>query len=160
MDIDYKGLKEFLLDANASCYAGGGHEVEPQRPGFDEIEYKKGDWFFRDSYVGSYFAPGQEFIYFKSKPIWAMAYAGGMKFAYHGQREITKETIVFLKKALMAMDPQNPYRGPAEFTEGEWRYVSTLAGDIKDFFGNEKIYKGKELLFEQNFIGGIVVDKE
>jgi len=161
MQIDYEELKKFLYDANANGYASADtHEITPQRPGFDELEYRSGDWYFRDSYVGSYFAPGQEFAYFKGKPAWAMAYAGGMKFQYHGQPDLAKETFVFLKKALKAMDPENPYRGPAEFSEGEMRYVSTLSGDIKDFIGNEKIYKDEELVFEQNFIGGIVVDKE
>jgi len=160
MNIDLEELKEFLYEANANGYAGDAKEIVPQRLGFDELEYKKGDWHFRDSYVGSYFAPGQEFVYYQGKPVWAMAYAGGMKFKFHGQRDITKETIIFLKKALMAMDPQKPFRGPAEFIDGEWRYLSILSGDIKDFFGNEKIYKGDKLMFEQNFIGGLVVGKE
>lgn len=160
LNINFDDLKKFLYDANANSYAGAAKEIAPQRPGFDELEYKKGDWYFRDSYVGSYFAPGQEFVYFKGKPVWAMAYAGGMKFKYHGEREITKETIVFLKKSLIAMEPDKPYRGPVEFAEGEFRYISTLNGDIKDFIGNEKIYKGDKLVFEQNFIGGIVVDNE
>jgi len=160
MNIDLKELEKFLYDANANGYGGDAKEVEAQRPGFTELEYRSGDWYFRDSYVGSYFAPGQEFVYFKDKPLWAMAYAGGMKFAYHGQQDLAKETFTFLKKALLAMDPKKPFRGPAEFSEGEWRYVSSLKGDIKDFVGNEKIYKNDALMFEQNFIGGLVVDKE
>lgn len=160
MDIDFEELGKFLYDANANGYGGDGKEVEAQRPGFTDLEYQSSDWLMYDSYTGSYFAPGQEVVYFKGKPIWAMAYAGGMKFALHGERALAKETFVFLKKALLAMDPKKPYRGPAKFSEGEWKYVSTLKGDIKDFVGNEKIYKGPELMFEQNFIGGIVVDKE
>jgi hypothetical protein len=159
MSINFEELKNFLYDANANGYAAGGHEVEAQRPGFTEIDYQKGDWSFHDSYAGHYFAPGQEIVYFQNKPIWAMAYAGGMKFEFHGDESTTHESFVFLKKALIAMDPENPYRGPAEFTDGEWKYVSTLSGDVKDFIGNEKIFKDNELVFEQNFIGGIVVDK-
>ena len=30
-------------------------------------------------------------------------------------------------------------------------------GDTKDFIGNEKIYYQDQLVFEQNFIGGIII---
>lgn len=156
-NIDMNELKEFLYDANANGYAGDGNEVAAQRPGFDEIEYQKGDWLFHDSYAGHYFAPGQEIVYYKGQPVWAMAYAGGMRFEYHQDHDFTHETIVFLKKALLNMDRGKPYRGPENFAENNWKYISTLAGDIKDFVGNEKIYHKDKVVFEQNFIGGIVV---
>ncbi|KKQ81503.1 MAG: hypothetical protein UT05_C0015G0012 [Parcubacteria group bacterium GW2011_GWF2_38_76] len=156
-EIDYNELKKFLLDANTNGYAGSGNKVTPQRPGFKEIECSNGDWLMHDSYAGHFFAPGQEIVYYKGIPIWTMAYAGGMKFQHHGDEELAHETFVFLKKALLAMDPEKPYRGPEHFEEGEWKYISTLEGDIKDFLGNEKIYHEGELLFEQIFIGGIIV---
>lgn len=156
-NVDTRRLKRFLYDANANGYAGDGFKVEAQRPGFDELEYREGEWLYRDSYSGHYFAPGQETVYFQDKPIWAMAYAGGMKFEFHGDKNLTSETISFLKKALLAMDPSKPYRGPERFAEGDWRYDSTLIGNVKDFVGNEKIYFKEKLVFEQNFIGGIVV---
>ena len=110
-----------------------------------------------DSYAGHFFAPGQEIVYYKGVPVWAMAYAGGMEFQYHGDEDLAHETFVFLKKALLAMDPEKPYRGPEHFGEGEWKYISILEGDIKDFIGNEKIYYKSDLVFEQNFIGGVIV---
>lgn len=158
MNIYYNDLKKFLVNANAKGYAGDGKEfTPPQRPGFEELEYAEGDWLYHDSYSGHYLAPGQEVVYFKGKPIWAMAYAGGMKFKYHGIKDLTHETFVFLKKALLATDPEKPFRGPEKFKEGEWQYVSKVTGDIKDFTGSEKIYKGDKLVFKQNFIGGIIV---
>lgn len=161
VDINYNELKKFLVNANKKGYAGDGKEfTPPQRPGFTELEYleyTEGDWLYHDSYSGHYFAPGQEVVYFKGKPIWAMAYAGGMKFEFHGDKELTHQTFVFLKKALLSMDPEKPFRGPEKFEEGEWKYLSIITGNIKDFTGNEKIYKNEELVFEQNFIGGIIV---
>jgi len=153
----YNKLKTFLFNANAKGYAGSGKEVKPQRPGFNELEYKEGDWLFHDSYSGHYFAPGQEIVYFKNKPIWAMAYSGGMQFIYHGNKKLTRDTFIFLKKALLAMDPKNPYRGPNMFTDGGWKYTSTLSGTIKDFHGTEKIYFKNKLIFSQNFIGGTII---
>lgn len=160
MEYSLDELNKFLYRANANGYAGDGVKVEAQRPGFDELEYKEEDWLYHDSYAGHFFAPGQEVVYYKNEPVWAMAYAGGMQFEYHGQEEITHRTFEFLKKALMAMDPDKPFRGPEKFEEGDMRYESTLSGDIKDFSGNEKIFIAGKLVFEQNFIGGIIVKKE
>jgi len=156
---DREELRKFLYSANTNGYAGDGKEVEPQRPGFTELEYQEGEWLYHDSYAGSFFAPGQEVVYFQGKPIWAMAYAGGMKFEYHRDYQLDKEIFPFLKRALLAMDPKKPFRGPTEYIEADLKYVSTLSGDIDDFIGNEKIYKKEKLVFEQNFIGGIVVGK-
>jgi hypothetical protein len=157
MITNYNDIEKFLFNANKNGYAGGSKEITPQRPGFEELEYTEGDWLYHDSYSGHYFAPGQEVVYFKGKPIWAMAYAGGMKFKYHGIKDLTHETFVFLKKALLATDPEKPFRGPESFTDGDWEYKSTVSGDIKDFSGTETItYKNKSV-FSQNFIGGIIV---
>lgn len=157
MSIHIEELNKFLYEANKNGYGSDGKEVPAQRPGFTELEYISGDWKMHDSYAGHYFAPGQEVVYYKDEPVWAMAYAGGMKFKYHGNDDITHESFVFLKKALMAMDLAKPFRGPEKFEEGEFKYASTVTGDTKDFIGNEKIYKDDNLVFEQNFIGGVIV---
>jgi len=159
MKIDLKKLNQFLYEANANGYAGGGKEIQAQRPKFKEIEYSEGDWYYRDSYSGFFFAPGQEVVYFKNNPIWAMAYAGGMKEKYHGDAKFAGETFGFLKNAMMAMDRSKPFRGPKKFGEGDYRYESKVVGNAKDFIGNEKIYYKNELVFEQHFIGGLIIGK-
>lgn len=159
MAIDIDQLNKFLFEANEHGYGGESKEVPAQRPGFTELEYTSGDWKMHDSYAGHYFAPGQEVVYYKDEPVWAMAYAGGMEFKFHGNSDLDKETYPFLKKALLAMDPAKPFRGPEKFEEGEFKYVSTVTGNTKDFTGNEKIYKNGTLVFEQNFIGGIIVGR-
>lgn len=157
--LDTEELRSFLFKTNQNGYAGGAKEVAPQRPGFHEIEYKEGDWYFRDSYAGHYFAPGQEVVYLKDNPVWAMAYAGGMTFDKHGDNKLDKLTYTFLRKALLAMDPKMPFRGPEHFEEGDFCYYSELTGDIDDFAGNEYIEFKGEVVFSQNFIGGLIVDR-
>jgi len=159
MKINLEKLSKFLCEANKFGYAGSSKEVKPQRKGFTELEYKSGDWYFRDSYAGHYFAPGQEVVYYKNKPVWAMAYAGGMKFKYHGDKNLDGQIFEFLKKALLAMDPKKPFRGPAQFKEKDWVYKSSVKGDVRDFSGNEKISRKGQVVFEQNFIGGLIVEK-
>lgn len=158
MNFEMEELNKFLYDANANGYASSNNKfLPPQRPGFSEIEYQKGDWLFHDSYTGHYFAPGQEVVYYKNKPVWTMAYSGGMSKQYQDDELFTKNTIVFLKKALLKMDPRLPFRGPKEFQYADWKYLSKVKGNTEDFIGNEKIYYQNELVFEQNFIGGIII---
>ena len=50
MRIDIDALAGFLVKAKRQTYAGNGKEIAPQRPGFRELEYKKDDWEYRDSF--------------------------------------------------------------------------------------------------------------
>ncbi len=69
MRIDLTELKKFLVEAKKHTYAGGGKETTPQRPGFIELEFSKGSWYYRDSYCGFFQAPGQEVVRFNGKPV-------------------------------------------------------------------------------------------
>lgn len=152
-------IKEFLIKAKKVTYAAGGAEVDPQRPGFKELEYTEGDLNYRDSYTGYYMAPGQEVVRLNGKPVWHMTYSGGMKKEYHGDYDFVHKVFEFLKKCLTLVPEDKPYRGPEEFEEGDLRYTSELQGDFENFVGTEKIYyKGKEV-FKQVYTGGAIVSK-
>ena len=157
--MNFLKLAEFLVRAKKNAYAGGGKEISPQRPGFREMEYKEGDWYYRDSFTGFFQAPGQEVVYHKDKPVWAMAYSGGMKKEFHGDVELAQKTFGFLIKCLSQVKENEPFRGPRNFSEGDFSYQMTVNGDINDFSGEEKIfYQGKEV-FRQFFIGGMIIEK-
>lgn len=159
MKIDIDNLISFLIRAKSQTYAGGGKEIAPQRPDFKELEYKEGNWEYRDSYTGFYFAPGQEVVRFKGQPIWIMAYSGGMNPEYHGNMIFAKQTFIFLKKALLRAGKSKPFRGPENFREGDYEYRNSTEGDVKDFKGTERIfYKGKEV-FRQHYMGGLILPK-
>ena len=93
-------LHKFLSEAAKNTYAGNGVEVEPWRRGFKELEYRDGDWYYRDSYTGSFQSWGQEVVWHKDKPVWTALYGGGMAEKFHGDRDFAKQTVGFLKKAL------------------------------------------------------------
>lgn len=151
MNFSLEELAEFLVEAKTHTYAGDGKEIAPQRPRFKELEFIKGDWNYRDSYVGFFYAPGQEVARFREVPVWAMSYSGGMRPKYHGQKDFAKETFAFLKKALSKVDKTHPFRGPRYFCDGEWTYETSHAGDITDFSGIEHIYQ-RTRKFSGNFI--------
>jgi len=152
-------LAKFLVKAKTNTYAAGGKEIAPQRPGFKELEFSEGDWKYRDSYAGFYFAPGQEIVRFKEQPIWTMAYSGGMLPEHHGHQDLAKLTFAFLKKALMLVKESKPFRGPDKFDEAGFAYLALNEGDITEFKGVELIWQKGNLVFKQNYIGGLIVPK-
>jgi len=152
-------LSNFLVKAKKNAYAGDGKEISPQRPGFIELEYQEGDWYYRDSYTGFFQAPGQEVVYYKEKPVWAMAYSGGMRKEFHGNRDFAQKTFEFLIKRLSQVEENKPYRGPRKFQEGDFSYEMKVKGDITDFSGEEKIFYQEKEVFRQHFIGGTIIQK-
>jgi hypothetical protein len=163
MEIDLKKLAEFLVKAKISTYASADRmKIESERSGFDELEFEEGDYYYRDSYAGFFQAPGMEVVRFggkKGEPIWTMAYSGGMLERYHGDLGFAKEVFSFLKEALKRVAVDAPYRGPGDFTNGDFKYTNQFEGDMRRFVGLEKIlYRGKEV-FSQDYCGGIVLDK-
>ena len=159
MEIDLGKLAEFLVRAKKATYAGDGKEVAPERPGFTELEYCEGDLCYRDSYGGFYQAPGQEVVRKNDKPIWVMAYSGGMTKKYLADLEMANNAFSVLKKALMAIDAARPYRGPENLQDGDWQYVMQTDGDITNFRGHEEVVFKGEVVFAQDFIGGLIVNK-
>ncbi len=156
---DIQELAEFLVRAKVSTYAGDGKEVTPQRPGFNELEYIEGDLEYRDSYTGFYCAPGQEIVRFKGKPIWSMAYNGGMIKKYQSDEAFSSMTFAFLKEALKMIDKSRPFRGPESFIDGYFEYIDETEGDITLFNGCEKILYRGEKVFEQRYFGGMILGK-
>ena len=152
-------LHKFLREASKATYAGDGAKVEPWRKGFKELEYRDGDWYYRDSYTGFFQSWGQEVVWHKDKPVWNSLYGGGMAEKFHGDRDFAKQTFEFLKKVLRQKESEFQPRGPEKLTEGDWEYKCNMEGDIKNFKGSEKIlYKG-EVVFTHDFIGGVVISK-
>jgi len=158
--IDLKELASFLVKAKVGTYAShNSDKIVSQRPGFQELEFKEMPWYYRDSYAGFFSAPGQEIVYFNGTPIWAMAYSGGMLSKYQKDVEFAKQTFGVLKEALKKVPLAKPFRGPAKLIVGEFKYTSKVKGTIASFSGHEEVtFKGKKV-FEQDYIGGLIIEK-
>jgi len=160
MNVDLKGLAKFLVKAKKQTYAGEGKEITPERPGFKELEYSEDNYNYRDSYTGFFSAPGQEVVRFNGIPIWSMSYSGGMKSEYHKDTSFAEKIFGFLKKVLLRVTEDIPFRGPKNFKEGDFEYVNKVEGDVSNFRGHEVIFfKGREV-FIQDYIGGLIVNKK
>ena len=173
LPFNLEELAEFLVRAKKSTYAGDGREVVPERHGFKELEYKEGDWSYRDSYAGFFIAPGQEVVRFREEPIWAMAYTGGMNQLV-GNVEFAKRTFKLLKLALSQVEPSAPFRGPASrlICLDNFKYLNIVSGrrNIIDFEGFEEItcrlesFDGEAIVsnipvFSQKYFGGLILPK-
>jgi hypothetical protein len=152
-------LHDFFVEAALATYAGGGGEVDPWRTGFSELEYRKGDWYYRDSYTGYFRSWGQETIWYQDKPLWTSLYGGGMTDDRRGDKEFAGKTFNFLKKALASGEKGTQFqpRGPEKFTDGDWSYLCSLDGDIMKFQGAESISFEGRVIFTHSFIGGLIV---
>jgi hypothetical protein len=160
MIINLEALAMFLVKAKKATYAGDGRTVQPERVGFKELRFTEGNWDYRDSYAGYFFAPGQEIVRFQDIPVWSMAYSGGMHTPYHGDEAFASQTFTFLKKALSRVETSRPFRGPTSYKEGKWDYYDESVGNVTQFHGTERIcFEGREV-YRQNYIGGLIVPKE
>lgn len=145
-------LYKFLDKAGKATYAGGGKEVEPERKDFHELEYRDGDFYYRDSYAGHYRSRGMEIVRYEGKPVWASLYGGGM---VEGRENLANQTFEFLKKAMSNEEKGfESLRGPHEFLDGDWKYSYEQSGDVYEFNGYEEIYYKDELVFFHRIIGG------
>ena len=152
-----KELNKLLGEATLATYAGGGPETESERLGHKELEYKNGDWIYRDSYAGHFKSWGQEIVWYKDKPFWTQLYGGGMTEKYHGDGDFTEVTFVFLKQALSAGEKSDEFqpRGPRNYRRVDYRYRCSWEGDITLFKGSEEILYKNETVFTHEFIGGL-----
>jgi hypothetical protein len=161
MEINPREFAEFLVKAKKATYASVDKmKIEPERPDFSELEYKGTKFYYRDSYCGFFFAPGMEVVRLggkNGKPIWTMAYSGGMSPEHQKDSKFASEVFAFLKKALSNVQTSKPFRGPDGFKRGEFLYTCKMSGNIADFHGEEKIFFKSEEVFRQFFAGGMVV---
>ncbi len=158
MKIDTLSLYQFLIRASSATYAGGGiYENTPERPGFAELVYQEGPWYYRDSYTGFYRSSGTEIIRYENRPVWTSGYGGGM---VAGSEFLADQTFAFLKQAMLRKDPSfDSVRGPRSFKQLDWEYSYSQTGGITEFSGSETIsHKGKTV-FTHKTIGGLVIDK-
>jgi len=158
--MDPNELIKFIAKAHRNTYAAPAEVKKkykcevPILPEHKDYDFTEGDWRYHDSYAGQNWAPGREVVFFQGKAVWCMAYQG--KVIDELTEQEVEEVYGVLKKAMMNFSDDEPFRGPANFKEGDYEYSFTFKGDYKYFVGRENItYKGKELFF-QDVMGALI----
>lgn len=141
-------LKTFLMKANIP-HATGRAEIISEADGSRTIEYSEGDYRMHDNFFGGEPYGGRLVIFFKNKPVFMEV--------YYGQTSRPADKVYdFLREALQHPDKDNPYRGPAEYTKGQFTYKSSTEGDITNHIVKEFIYDGDDEIYWAVIIGGLV----
>ena len=147
-DPDITELIDFRLEANRNTYAAFANEVDAARPSAHDYRYDKGDYTYIDTYVGGESFAGEEAVFRKGVAKYAMNYCGRvLDQRFSGN---------FLKEALRAATAELPYRGPANYTDGEYTYTARVNGDVQWFQGYEEIFCGGIKVYECYFHGGLL----
>lgn len=146
---EMEGFLDFLVRAKHSTYAGNGPLTVSSRLKSKDLEYREGEFYYLDTYLGDLDFIGEEAVWFAGKPIWGMNYSGRMLTA-----DIPQDFIPCLKAALRELSVEAPYRGPQEFRLGNLLYRCSWQGDLEFFSGRETISTPEQGLYELVFHGG------
>lgn len=150
------GLAGFLCRAKAATYAAQGDDasVAPVLPDSRQLEYREGEFLYRDIYVGMLRFVGQEVVCLNDRAVWSMSYAGGL--AQGVSPDAARPVYAFLRLALLAPPPEFPLRGPARFAADGWCYACDCEGTLAWFRGCERIAQEGTPVYELRFAGGLL----
>ena len=143
-----KELVDFLIRAKKATYAGKGAETASSRVKSHDLIYREGEYMYYDTYLGGDRFAGEEALWISEVPYWSMNYVG----------RVTGDNFSgdFLKEALLRVPEDKPFRGPEEYTNGDYTFKCSVEGDFEWFQGKETItYKG-ELIYECFYHGSII----
>lgn len=157
MPINQDLLKSFLVDAKRNTYASQGDDasVEPSLNGSKQLEYRDGDYFYRDIYFGFAFFIGQETVEIQNSPVWSMVYSGGVLLP-EANRDTIAPIYSFLQEALQLNDAHSIYRGPKHFQSGHYTFTNESDGNLDSFHGVEIILLDGQKVYELRYNGGLI----
>ncbi|HEY1348291.1 MAG TPA: DUF5680 domain-containing protein [Ktedonobacteraceae bacterium] len=150
-------LIHFLLHAKRQTCAGQGNQapVAPLLPGARQQEYYEAPFLYRALSFGQASFVGQETVYFRGRPIWAMSYAGGvLPTVVHPEER--DRIAVFLQQALQLVTYERPFRGPQRYSTEPYRYLDSTQGDLTRFRGEEIIMRTSERVYDARYAGGLL----
>ena len=148
-------IQDFLVRAKISGYATGGEIGERSLPdGGKEFSFELNEYRYRDTYYGFNPFSGQELVWRKDYLIWSMNYYG----AVTSDKILAQDIYSFLKKALVKIESDRPFRGPNIFSIGEFTYQDKSFGSINAFTGKETISLEGDIVYYLNYHGGLLKD--
>ena len=153
-----RDLAAFLVEAKRRTYAGLDDDATVAAPvlaGSKQLEHRAPPYAYRDIYFGMGFFVGQETVAKDGRIVWSMSYSGGAR-ADVSDRDTLIAIYGFLRKALLAVSVEMPYRGPAAFAFGDMTYRNDMTGGIDRFHGVEAISRHGVVLYELRFGGGML----
>jgi hypothetical protein len=151
--LSLERLEAFIITAKAATYAGNGMKVEPTRPGSIDLSYEDGDLLYRDSYFGTGDFIGEEVVWYRGEPIWAMNYYG---YILVPEELSPEESGKVIKESLTALYSEGRFLSGFKHQTSLGIYIDTNVGDVSNFHGLEWTERGGERLYELRYHGGLI----
>ena len=151
--MDIQKLKDFLVEAKTNTYASTGEGGEKTlSDGGKKLTFEKDVFRYVDKYFGSESFIGEEVVFYEDKPVWGMNYRGGIIT----RTDLNKRIYSFLQESLRRVPANKPFRGPASFKHGNFKYLNQSSGDIQRFAGKEHILHRNKKVYKLDYHGGII----
>ena len=156
LDFSLQELNAFIVMAKAATYVGNGEKAESCRPGSHDLIFEKVPFFYLDSYFGGTDFIGQEVVYYKGKPVWAMNYYGRI---LQPDLITPAEAGKMIKQSLSRMyAEEDRFLGGFEHGVGDLHYTDTSQGEVSSFLGKEWIARDNLKVYELDYHGGLIKD--
>ena len=146
-------LHQFIVSAKAATYVGDGEKTVSSRPDSHDLTYAEGDFSYLDSYFGGWDFIGEEVVYFKGEPVWAMNYYGRVTNREKITAAMAGQTI---KASLSKMYQEGRFLGGFTYTHEDCCYTDTSEGEFTSFTGKEWITRDGEIVYELVYHGGLI----
>lgn len=157
--MNIEKLHQFLIESNKFGYAEGSSENWIQEADKSTtIPYESGEWRSHDNFFGGEPYGGRMVVKHQEEgswqPVWFMGYYG---YVVEG----VNSDLVYgvLRHALKLMPKDAPYRGPREYTEGDFVYSNSWSGELTRYSGDEGITQNGKLVYEAHYMGGLIDQK-
>jgi hypothetical protein len=152
-EITLEQLGAFIVKAKAATYVGDGEKSPSCRPASHDLQFQDGDFAYLDSYFGSADFIGEEVIYYKGEPVWAMNYYGRI---LKPDMIEAAEAGSIIKQSLSAMYKEGRFLGGFEYDTGDGIYTDTSEGDVTLFTGKEWITRQGVIVYDLVYHGGLI----
>jgi Domain of unknown function (DUF5680) len=146
-------LHTFIVKAKANTYAGNGTPSLSYRPHSHDLQFHENDFSYMDSYFGGTDFLGQEVVYYKGEPIWAMNYYGRI---LEPNLINSREAGKIIKESLTELYKSKRFLGGFEHTTTLGIYTDTNEGSVESFVGKEWISKANTKVYELVYHGGMI----
>ena len=152
-ELSLEKLEAFIIKAKAATYAGSGNRAESSRPGSIDLYYEEGELTYRDSYFGSGDFIGEEVVWFRGEPVWAMNYYG---YILVPEELSAEESGKVIKESLTALYSEGRFLSGFKHQTSLGIYIDTNVGDVSNFHGMEWTERGGKRLYELRYHGGLI----
>jgi hypothetical protein len=153
LDFTLEQLEAFIVKAKAATYVGDGAKSSSCRPGSHDLKFQDGDFAYLDSYFGGIDFIGEEVVYFKGEPVWAMNYYGRI---LEPKMIEAAEAGSIIKQSLTEMYREGRFLGGFEYDTGDGVYTDTSEGSVTAFTGTEWITREGVRVYKLVYHGGLI----